>query len=242
MKALLAAFVLLLAQLAVAGDVQVTVYQVEVNQERMSALLAEGLSDAELFKKLRGMVAARTAKLRDASSIRVKSGGKGTLESNREVIYLTEYDPDSFASLDTEREKKRQEWMKLTPEEQQKRAERALLAFSFFPVLAAMDGKPNFESRKVGMSLEVDGDPVRGVRWSLEQVDYVRDSIMGQTLGLDGKPRAQRMPAFDSLRLNGNSTGAKGVSFAGALTPVEADGSLARDRKIMVFVKADLLK
>lgn len=242
MKALLAALALACAPVALAGDVQVIVYQVEVSHKQMTALLAEGLPDAVLFTKVRGMVAAKSAAVRDTSSIRLKAGQRATIESIREIIYLTEQDPDYYR-WNPKAMEELELMKKLPPEELRKKFARAILAYSFFPVLAAGERGPQFETRNVGLTLEADSDEdATAVRWALDFVSYERDTEIGRTLGLDGKPRIQRMPNFDSIRLTGDSSVAKGVAFAGTLTPVAADGSLARDRKIMVFVKADLLK
>jgi hypothetical protein len=238
MKALFTILALSFVTLARAKDVQVTVYQVEVSHEKMSSLLAEGHSDAELFTKVRGMIAAKSATLRDTSLLRLKAGEKATIESIRTVRYLMEENPDSFDQADNEF----QRILKLPPEEQQKFWARALLAHSFFPVLGGWD-RISCESRDVGYSLEVEaGEEGAGLIWWLECVSYERDTEIGRTLGLDGKPRIQRMPNFDMMSLRGDSPSTKGITLAGVLTPVAADGGLARDRKIMVFVKADILE
>lgn len=243
MKALLAALGIGSGATALAGDIQVVVHQVEVSHQQMSALLAEDLSDAALFTKLRGMVKAKSATLRDTSMLRFKAGNKAGLESIREIIYPTEYSPDSFGMNTKEQDEQQNELqrvMKLPKEEQRKYWARKILAFSLFPVVPSMS---DFETRNVGFTLEVESDEELPVlRWMLDCVSYERDTEIGRTLGLDGKPRIERMPNFDMMRWTAESTVGKGISFAGALTPVAADGSMAMDRKILIFVKADLLK
>ncbi len=243
MKALLAALAIGLSSAALAGDIQVTVHQMEVSHEQMTSLLAEDLSDAALFAKLRGMVKAKSATLRDTSMLRFAAGGKATLESISEIIYPTEYEPDSFGLKTKEQEKAQNEFqrvMKLPKEEQRKYWARKILAFSLFPVMPSMS---DFETRNVGFTLEAESDEDSGeVRWMLECVSYDRDTEIGRTLGLDGQPRIQRMPNFDMLKWTGDSMVDKGVTLAAALTPVAADGSLDLSRKILIFVKADALK
>lgn len=237
MRTLLAAFTLGSGAVALAEDLQVTVHQVEVSHQQMTTLLADGLPDRELFTKVRGMVTAKSAKLRDSSLIRLKTGQRATVESIREVIYPTEYDPDNAKWDGKERKPLSEEELK----KQQEQWRREAFAATFFPVVGgALYG---FETRYVGLTFQVDSEEDgQGLAWSVESVSQARESIMGQTLGLDGKPRVQRLPNFDSLSLTGDSPVSKGVTFAGVLTPVAEDGSLARDRKILVFVKADLLK
>jgi hypothetical protein len=228
------------AGLVPAADVQLAVHQIEVSHEKLSVLLAEGLSDDELFTKVRGMVKAKSAVVQDTNLIRLKADHRATIESIREIIYLTEYEPET---PDPRRQEEMEAIKKLPKEKQRNRWMSLMLAYNFLPILASVDGRPNFESRNVGLTLEVGArDDARGWRWDLEQVDYKRDTEMGRRLGLDGKAQIQRMPNFDTLKLNGDAPVAKGVVLAGVLTPVAADGSLARDRKIMVFVKADILE
>ena len=157
-----------------------------------------------------------------------RSGQKSTTESIEEFIYPTEYEPASFAD-----EGKKQEPGKTETADAGKRE--------------ALGPTPTaFETRNLGSTVEIvptvsdDGKTI-DLRLVPEIVYHVENEIWAEWKDEHGSAHVQ-MPVMYTLRLNTVVKLANGKPLlVGALTPKNDKGAPDRDRKLMVFVKADVL-
>jgi hypothetical protein len=213
-------------------QVRVQVEYVEMSHEALTKLLflaKPASSDAtNLREQVQEMVAKNEAKVLETQMVVSKSGQKATSGSNHEFIYPTEYEPPQLAgSFDSSKKT-----------DQPKSNDDA----PFTPPTPTA-----FDTRKLGGSLEIEptvgeGNRMIDVRLASELVWH-----MGNTVWHDGKdgfgnPTKIQMPDIFVVRLATSIICINGqYSLAGVLSPKNGQGEVDMTRKLMVFVKCDVL-
>lgn len=154
-----------------------------------------------------------------------RPGQKATTESIEEFIYPTEYEP---AELPKE----------INVIEGGVKAELDGREFAIGPTPTA------FETRNLGSTLEIEpdhqGDLVE-VKFAPELVYHVKNIVWSEWKGKLGESPIQ-MPVIYSMRTSGQVTVRSGnYRLAAALSPRGKDGHPDFERKVMIFVRADVL-
>lgn len=211
-------------------QVQVQVEYVEMSHEALTKLLflaKPKSSDAtKLREQVQDMVTKNEAKVLETQIAIARSGQKATTESIHEFIYPTEYEPA------------------ILPKSPDQKIE-AAKEKGVYPVTP---GQPTaFETRNVGCTLEI--EPTIGVDDRTIDLRFVPELIWhtGNTVWHEGKypsgsPFKVQMPDFYTLRLNTALMTINGqYTLAGVVSPKNEKGDTDMTRKVMVFVKCDII-
>ncbi|MCX6865976.1 MAG: hypothetical protein NTV46_07105 [Verrucomicrobia bacterium] len=205
---------------------QVQVEYIELSHESLTKLLflaRPASADAtKLREQLQQMVTNNDAEVLETQILVVRSGMKATTESIHEFIYPTEYEPPalpgSFPSEPANNEK---------------------LPSSCMPTA--------FETRNLGSTLEIeltigyDGRLI-DLRLVPELVWHTGDTVWGEGKDARGMPFKIAMPDFYTLRLNTSLICINGqYMLASVQSPKDAKGEVDMTRKVMIFVKCDVL-
>ena len=172
---------------------------------------------------LQEMIEKRKATLLDTSILNARSGQRAKVESILEYIYPTEYDPPG---------------MLVTGEEETTSVAKS---FSYLPQATA------FEVRNLGTTVEVDpvlGADSRTIDLNLApEIVYLADTTNYGT-HVEGKSEVEiTMPSFYTIKTTTQVTLMDGEPFfLGAHGPFnEKEGRVDQERRVLIFVKADLL-
>lgn len=214
-----------------AAQIRVQVEFIDLSHEQLTELMfgsKPAANDVDLRKQVAQLVKDGKAKVMETLLCTGRSGRKSSTESIEEFIYPTEYEPASFAD-----EGKKQEPGKTESADSGKRE--------------ALGPTPTaFETRNLGSTVEIeptvsdDGKTI-DLRLIPEIVYHVENEIWAEWKDEHGSAHVQ-MPVMYTLRLNTTVKLANGKPLlVGALTPKNDKGAPDRDRKLMVFVKADVL-
>lgn len=208
-------------------DVQVTAHRIEMKQETMTSLLAAGDDGQALFDNARKRVAAKAASLFDTSVIRAKAGGKAVSESVSEVISPTEPEPPEGVPGAG------------TPTGQPVK--------SHVPPLRMPEVATAFETRNVGITMEcgvtIHGDEI-DLLLCLDHSFHPRNLDMNEPwTDLLGNTCSKKRPLFVDLKHEGSCTLTAGKwHFASVQSGHDPDGTINPDRKILLFLRADVLR
>jgi Flp pilus assembly secretin CpaC len=212
-------------------QVQVQVEFVEMSHEALTKLLflaKPASADAtKLREKVQEMVAKNEAKVLETQITVAKSGQKATTDAIHEFIYPTEYTPP------------------MTEEELKKRISENISKFGSLPYNPSIP--TGFDTRNVGSTLEI--EPTIGVDNKLIDLRFAPELIWhtGNTVWHEGKdsagnPFKHSMPDIYAVRLNTSLTCANGqYTLAGVTSPKDDKGEVDMTRKVMIFVKCDVL-
>ena len=207
---------------------QVHVYTefIEISSLEFAELMSDASNSSDhtvMRNKLLKQVNDGKATLMASNSIIARSGERCTTESIREYIYPTEYQPPSLPGNGLPG------WNKTKP------------SVVDFPPLATA-----FETRNLGLTVEI--EPIIGedrktidLTFKPELVKHVGDEVF-----LDWNTplvaSKNKMPIFYTLRINTRFSTSDGqFILASALTP-ELDGKPDHSKKVLIFVKATVLK
>lgn len=210
--------------------IRVQVEFIEVAHEDLTVLMdseAAAKSDTRLRKSVGALVKSGKASIYETMMCTARSGQKATSESIEEYIYPTEYEP---AVVPDEIH---------TTEDGEK---------------VKTDGKQHatgptptaFETRNLGSTLEIEptlgvNDKIIDLRLVPEIVFHVRNETWAEWNGKHGKAPIL-MPIMYSLRTNTAITIIDGsYGLIAALSPKNADGFPDYEKKLMVFVRADVV-
>lgn len=206
-------------------QVQVQMEFVEMSHEALTKLLfmaKPGRANAgKLRQQVQDMVAKNEAKVLETQILCAKSGLKATTEAIHEFIYPTEYQPPVLPSVDPKK-----------PDDS-------------IPIPA---GHPTaFETRNVGSTFEI--EPTIGESDDYVDLNFIPELTWhtGNTVWHEGKDKDGNlfkieMPNFCTLRLNTQLTCKDGqYVLAGTVSPKDAKGEIDMTRKVMIFVKCDIL-
>ena len=212
-------------------QIRVQVEFIEVSHEQLAELLFAPKVPAngtELRKQLAQLVKDGKAAIVQTMLCIARSGQKATTESIEEYIYPTEYEP---AELPAEPSKDKDK-------DDNTKATRLDPAVGPTPTA--------FETRNLGSTLEIEptlseNGRIIDLRFVPEIVYHVGNTVWAEWKGEHGNSPVQ-MPTFYTLRVNTSVTLADGQSMlVAALSPKNKDGVPDFTRKLMVFVKADVI-
>lgn len=214
-----------------AAQIRVQVEFIDLSHEQLTELMfgsKPAANDVELRKQVGQLVKDGKAKVMETLLCTGRSRQKSTTESIEEFIYPTEYEPAEFA------------------DESKKPVPAANEAADSSKREAHGPTPTAFETRNLGSTMEIeptvsdDGKTIN-LRLVPEIVYHVENEIWAEWKDEHGSAHVQ-MPVMYTLRLNTTVKLANGKPLmVGALTPKNDKGVPDRDRKLMVFVKADVL-
>lgn len=213
-------------------QVRVVAEFIEVSHEQFTELMfgeKPAANDTELRKHVAQLVKDGKANIVETMMCLARSGQKATAESIEEFIYPTEYEP---ASLPCD--------IHFKTKEDEEQARSARRNFATGPTPTA------FETRNLGSTLEIEAtvgesDEIIDLRLVPEIVYHVGNTVWAEWEDERGSAPVQ-MPTIYNLRLNTSVTLAAGQpTLMGALSPKDEKGHPDFKRKLMVFVRADVV-
>jgi hypothetical protein len=207
--------------------IRVQVEHIEMSHKDLTRLMMEDnaeTSDAKALRmKVQELMDKDTAKVIDTQILVGRSGENSTTGSRQEFIYPTEYEPPGFG---VDLEKKLEE-------------------IGAFPI--GLGNPVAFETRNLGSSMECEpilgeDNKTIGLRLESELTWHTGNTVWGESKDTMGNVYKVAMPDFYVMDTNTNVTCIAGqYLMVAALSPKNAEGKLAPDRKVMVFVKCDVL-
>lgn len=209
--------------------IRIQVEFIELPHPALTALMDSeaAKSDNALRKAVAAMIKAGKAEILETQMCTARSGNKAITESIEEFIYPTEYEPAELPNeLHTTTDGE-----KATPD---------IRDYATGPTPTA------FETRNLGSTLEI--EPILGadsrvidVRFAPEIVYHVRNDTWAEWNGKHGKAPI-KMPVMYSLRVSSSATVLDGgYRLIAALSPKGEDGFPDFDRKLMVFLRCDVV-
>lgn len=209
-------------------QIRVQVEYVEMDHELMTELMSaeKVLSDNALRKRLRELEKEKKVKVVETQVAVTRSGKVVTVEAVEEFIYPTEYEP---AELPNE----------VTVVKGGEKVETDVRDVASGPTPTA------FETRNLGSTLEAEPNlgehEFMDVRVSTEMVQHVRNEVWAEWKGKTGDAPIL-MPIFYTMRISGTYTMRDGsYCLAAAVSPKGPDGHPAYGRKVMIFLRADVI-
>jgi hypothetical protein len=217
-------------------QIRVQVEFIDVSHEQLTELLFSPkvpASGDELRRQVAQLVKDGKASVVETMLCMARSGQKATSESLEEFIYPTEYEPAQMPGevkvKDPDKAKEATEKPKVGPRD-----------FATGPTPTA------FETRNLGSTLEI--EPTLGEDNKLIDLRFVPEIVyhVGNTVWAEWKDQygstPVQMPTMYTLRLNTAVFLVDGQTMlVAALSPKGKDGVPDFTRKLMVFVKADVL-
>lgn len=208
--------------------VRVQMEHIEVAHKDLTRLMMEDKavkSDAkELRMKVQELVEKNAAKVFETQILVCRSGQKCTTESIYEFMYPTEYEPPKPPKPDEEKDD--------------------------VPPPSGPNNPPTpivFETKNIGSTMEIEptigeNDKVIDLRFLPELTWHTGDTVWSEIKDKQGNVNKVAMPKFYKLSINTSITCIAGqYVMVGALSPKDEKGEVDRDRKIMIFVKCDVL-
>lgn len=212
--------------------IRVQVEFIDVSHEQLTDLLfgeKAPANDVEMRKQVARLIKDGKASILETMLCTARSGEKATSESIEEYIYPTEYEPAELPNEIHFADKEDAEAAKLTRRD-----------FATGPTPTA------FETRNLGSTLEI--EPTLGMdnriidlRFLPEITYHVGNETWAEWKGQHGNSPIQ-MPKFYKIAINTSVTLATGrPMLVAAVSPKDEDGNPDFTRKLMVFVKANVL-
>jgi hypothetical protein len=210
--------------------VRVQVEFIEMAHESLTKLLLEprkGANDADLRKQVQKLVDEQKATVVETMLCTGRSGEKSLAESIKEFIYPTEYEP---AEIPNE--------IHTTADGEKVKSDGKEYATGPTPT--------SFETRNLGSTVEIEptigGDgKIIDLRLAPDIVYHVGNETWAEWKGKHGDASV-RMPTMYSTRITTAVTLATGQPLlAAALSPKGENGFPDFKRKLLVFVRADVL-
>ncbi len=214
-------------------QIRVQVEFIDVSHEQFTELMfgpKPPTNDGELRQQVAQLIKDSKATVVETLLCSTRNGQKATSESVEEIIYPTEYEP---AEIATDTVVKGENG---APDYKAKKLDPAT-----GPLPTA------FDTRNVGSTLEI--EPVLSsdlktidLRFVPEIVYHVGNEVWAEWKGEHGNSPVQ-MPTFYAIRINTRVTLSEGhYMLAAALSPKNKDGVPDFTRKLMIFVKADVVE
>lgn len=212
--------------------IRVQVDYIEVSITQLNDLLfgeKPPANDVELRKQVNQLVKEGKASMFETMSCVALSGQKARSESVEEFIYPTAY---SCAQLPTDGKAEK------TDPKNEPQSTKAEAAVGPTPI--------SFETRNVGSSLEIEptlhpDHKTMNLIFSPEIVCHAGNRVWAEWKGEYGNSPIQ-MPILYTLRLNTCAHLADAQPmFVAAMSPKKQDGTVDFSRKLMVFVRADVI-
>jgi hypothetical protein len=209
--------------------VRVQVEFIDVAHEQLTTLLfgeRKSTDDTELRKQVGELVAQSKATIVETMICLASDGQKATTESIKEFIYATEYEPAELPNTVQ------------TGASGDKSAPVEGLATG--PTPSAWDTRNTGSTLEVEPNVAADGRTV-SLRFVPEIVYHLGEHVWSEWRDLRGNADI-KMPMFYTLRLNSAVTTIAGQPLlVAALSPKGQDGAPDRTRKVMIFVRCDVL-
>lgn len=210
--------------------IRVQVEYVELSHETLTDLLfladPPSADATPLRKQVQELVKKGEAKVMETMICNARSGEKALAESINEFIYPTEYEPltlpGSFVGS-------------------------ALTDAQTFEKLFNFATPTSFETRNLGTTFEIEptsgaDDKVIDLRLAPDMVWHTGETVWLERKDSLGNISKIQMPKIYSLRTTTALTCKEGqYVFAAALSPKDGEGTTDPSRKVMVFVKCDIL-
>jgi Flp pilus assembly secretin CpaC len=213
-------------------QIRVQVEFIEVAHEQLTGLMfgeKPAANDVELRKQLAGLVKDGRATILETMLCTSRSGQKATAEAIQEYIYPTEYEPASLP-----------ENVHVNKKEDAEAAKTVRRDLATGPTPTAFDTRNLGSTLEIEPTLSEDGHII-DLRFVPEIVYHVGNEIWAEWKGEHGNSPVQ-MPTMYALRINTAVTMAAGEPMlAAALSPKDAQGHPDFSRKLMIFVRADVL-
>ncbi|BCX48985.1 hypothetical protein HAHE_28930 [Haloferula helveola] len=219
-------------------QVQVQVEFVEMDHKRLTKLLflsKPKVADATPLRETVGkMVEAGEAEVLETMMVVARSGEKATSEGIREFIYPTEYEPPVVPEKVNFPEKPK--GVGFSAEELKAMS---LLRTQFAPTA--------FETRNLGSTLEVAPSFGAGGKYidlsvAPEIVWHTGNTVWAEDKDAFGNVSKVQMPEFYKLSVGTSLTCIDGqYNLVAVLTPKNQNGVGDLSRKVMVFVKCDVV-
>ncbi len=213
-------------------QIRVQVEFIDVPHETLTELLfgeKVPANDTEMRKQLAALIKDGKASILETMLCTARSGQKATSEAIEEYIYPTEYEP---AELPGE--------IHFKDKEDADAAKKSRRDFATGPTPTA------FETRNLGSTLEIEptlGEDARiiDLRFLPEITYHVGNEIWAEWKGEHGNSPIQ-MPKFYKVSVNTSVTLADGKPMlVAAVSPKNENGKPDFKRKLMIFVKADVI-
>lgn len=215
--------------------IRVQVEFIDVSHEQLTELMfgeKVAANDGEIRKQVAQLVKDGKASIIETMLCVTNNGQKATTESIEEFIYPTEYEPaNGGANLDSFFKKK---------DDEKPLEWKDIIASAVGPTPTA------FETRNTGSTMEIEPTASadnKTVHLSIvpEMVHHVGNQVWAEWKDEHGSVPVQ-MPTFYTLRINSKITLTPGnYLLLAALSPKDKNGHPDYTRKLMVFVKADLV-
>lgn len=210
---------------------------IEVSHEQLTELLftdePPSADATPLRKRLKELVRAGQAKMLDTMLANSRSGEKTSVESIEEFIYPTEYEPWELPNEVDVPDKPQG----LTPSDREGLA-----------ILVAAATPTSFETRNLGNTLEIEAtigghNKIIDLGFASDMVWHTGDTVWGKRKDPSGNVCQISMPDFYSMRMSTHLTCIPGqYNLAGVLSPKNAEGEIDTSRKVMVFVRCQVLE
>lgn len=210
--------------------IRVQVEYVELSHETLTDLLfladPPSADSTPLRKQVQELVKKGEAKVIETMICNARSGEKALAESINEFIYPTEWEPITLPGS----------FEKSGPSDAESLEK--LLNFAT---------PTSFETRNLGTSLEIEptsgaDDKVVDLRFAPGMVWHTGETVWLERKDSLGNLSKVQMPKIYSLRTTMALTCKEGqYVFAAALSPKDGEGNTDPSRKVMVFVKCDIL-
>jgi hypothetical protein len=217
--------------------IQVQVEWIEISHEQLTKLLfmrPKGIADATgLRKEVQAQVDAGTGKILDTQIITGRSGEKATVESVHELVYPTAFEPAEGPNSVTTSDKP-----EAVPNPEN---------FKSLAGLLTPHTPTEFQTRNVGSTLEIepgidDTGTIVDLRFAPDLVWHTGDTVWQERKDILGNPLKMEVPEFYSLRTASALMVKDGTySLAAVLSPKDQEGHADLGRKVMMFVKCDVL-
>lgn len=213
-------------------QIRVQVEFIDVSHEQLTELMSApkpAANDAELRKRVGQLVKDGKATILETMLCTGKSGQRSETESIEEFIYPTEYEtaelPEEIQAEDKQDSEKAE-------------ATRRESAIALTPTA--------FETRNIGSKLEIEptlgsDNKIIDLRFVPEIIYHAGNKVWAEWKGKHGNVTVQ-MPDFYTLRINTAVTLIDGQPMlVAALSPKNQDGFPDFTRKLMIFVRADIV-
>lgn len=211
-------------------QIRVQVEFIEVSHETYTALMfgpRAGSNDSDLRAKLADLIKQQKASILETMMCVAQSSQKGKTESIEEVIYPTEFEPPSCPTT-------------VDPGAANDAPARPVPELATGPTPSAWDTRNTGSTLEVEPNLSEDGKII-DLRILPELVYHVGNQVWMEWKDQHGSAPVQ-MATFYTARLDCALRVVPGQPIlAGALSPKDDKGHPDFSRKLMVFVKADVL-
>jgi hypothetical protein len=217
---------------ALPKSIRVQVEFIDVPQERFTELMFGPklqANDGEIRLQVAQLVKEGTATVVETLLCTSRNKEKATSESVEEFIYPTEYEPSELPNN-----------IHVKGEQETEKAIGNIRDLVTGPTPAA------FDTRNVGSTLEIETTlssdlKTIDLRFVPEIVYHVGNRVWAEWKGEHGNAPIQ-MPTFYTLRINTAVTLSDGqIMLVAALSPKNKDGATDFTRKLMIFVKANVI-